>query len=386
MGETILLKGTYLWDGVGEELSKKGTIRIQDDRITAIDYWDKLSNQHHDQLWDFTGMTIMPGLIDAHTHLSMDPTLKNYLDHMKDPLEDLKTRAIHMMKKDLYAGVTTCRCLGDKEFLDIDLRHAVESDDLTGPRLQVATRGIRSPHGHGFVGYPFAGPEAIKSAILENIEAGADFIKIYITGTLKGAEEIHSYLTYEEISIAIRTAHEAGLRVASHCVGGIGLDWALDLGLDTLEHAYHIEPEQVQRLSRCSTFLVLTPSPILTDQRVLNLPAPLIPGHFEERSIIFNNMAACIASGMPFAVGTDGMHGELVSEVGYLVDMGATPHQALQAATINGAKACKLEAETGSLEVGKCADILVVEGNPLNDVSALRKVGAVIKAGKLVKS
>jgi len=386
MGNTILLKGSFLWDGLGEGLSQKGTVRIKDGRITAIDYWEKLSVEEYDQLLDFTGMTIMPGLIDAHTHLAMDPTLKDYLHHMGDPLEDLKARAIQMMKKDLSAGVTTCRCLGDREFLDIDLRQAVEKGELIGPRLQVATRGIRAPHGHGFVGYPFAGPEEIKSAILENIDAGADFIKIYITGTLKGREEIHSYLTYEEISTAIQTAHQSGVRVASHCVGGIGLDWALDLGLDTLEHAYHIEPAQVERLSRSSTLLVLTPSPILTDERVLNLPSSLIQGHFEERSMIFNNMAKCIASGMPFAVGTDGMHGEFASEVGYLVDMGASPYVALQAATINGARACKLETDTGSLEIGKYADILVVKGNPLKDVNILRNVVSVIKAGEPVKS
>ena len=193
-----------------------------------------------------------------------------------------------------------------------------------------------------------------------------------------------SYLSREEIKLAIDEAHRGGLPIASHCVGGIGLDWALEFGLDTLEHAYHITNEQIEKLAASKTRLVLTPSPLLTEERVRHLPTTLIQGHLDERDMIFNCMAAAVTSGVPFAVGTDGVHGELAQEVKYLVDLGASNHQALQAATVHGAKACGIDKETGSLEVGKSADIIAVNGNPLKDVAALWDPVAVVKMGEIV--
>ena len=386
MPETMVIKGAFLWDGISEKVLPKGAILVEDGFIKAVGAAEEIIASPHDHLLDYPEATLLPGLVDSHTHLSMDPTLENYLDHMADPVAELTLRATAMMRKDLRAGVTTCRCLGDKEFLDVACRKAVQDGLVEGPHLLVATRGIRAPHGHGFVGYPFAGPAQIRNAIRENLAAGADFIKIYITGTLKGSGELSSYLTREEISVAIEEAHRGGVRVASHCVGGIGLDWALELGLDTLEHAYHISDAQIEKLAKSATWLVLTPSPILTEARVRHLPAALIPGHLQERDEIAGRMAATIAAHIPFAVGTDGMHGALVQEIAYLVELEASSHTALQAATINGAKVCGIEKETGSLEAGKYADVIAVEGNPLKDVNALRKVVAVMKRGKLVKS
>ena len=384
MPESTVIKGAFLWDGISEKALPNGAILVEDGFIKAVGAAEEIVSAPHDHLLDWPDATLLPGLIDSHTHLSMDPTLENYLDHMSDPVAELTLRAIAMMRKDLQAGVTTCRCLGDKEFLDVACRKAVQDGLVEGPHLLVATRGIRAPHGHGFVGYPFAGAIQIRNAIRENLAAGADFIKIYITGTLKGEGELPSYLTREEIHTAIEEAHKGGVRVASHCVGGMGLDWALELGLDTLEHAYHITDAQIEKLAQSATWMVLTPSPILTEARVRHLPAALIPGHLQERAEIAGRMAAIIAANIPFAIGTDGMHGELAQEIAYVVELGASHHTALQAATIHGAKVCGIEKKTGSLEAGKYADVIAVEGNPLKDINALRKVVAVMKQGQLV--
>jgi imidazolonepropionase-like amidohydrolase len=380
----IIIKGSFLWDGTSDTVVPNGAVLVEDGRIKAVGHALEIVALPHDELYDLPDVTLMPGLIDSHTHLSMDATMENYLDHMSDSVAELTLRATAMMRKDLLAGITTCRCLGDKEFLDIACRKAVENGSVLGPRVLVATRGIRALHGHGFVGYPFNGPDEIRRAIRENMERGADLIKIYITGTLKGNGDLPSYLTREEIKLAINEAHNGGLPIASHCVGGEGLDWALEFGLDTLEHAYHITARQIEKLVASNTKLVLTPSPLLMEERVRHLPKGLIQGHLDERDMIFNCMAAAVASGLPFAVGTDGVHGELAQEVKYLVDLGASNLEALKAATINGAKACGIEKETGSLEVGKSADIIAVKGDPLKDVSTLWNPKVVMKMGEMV--
>ncbi len=362
----------------------QGAVLIEKGFIRAVGPASEILTAPHDQVVDWPQATLLPGLIDSHTHLSMDGSLDNYLDHMSDSVAELTLRATSMMRKDLRAGVTTCRCLGDKEFLDVACRQAVEKGEVVGPRLLIATRGIRAPHGHGFVGYPFNGKDEIRNAIKENITRGADLIKIYITGTLKGEGNLPSYLSREEIKLAIEESHAAGVRVAAHCVGGTGLDWAIELGLDTLEHAYHITEEQVERLANSNTALVLTPGAVLAEERVRHLPHGLIQGHLDERDHMFAAMALTVKAGIPFAVGTDGMHGELVQDIVYLSELGATNREALQAATLHGAEICGIEKERGSLEPGKLADIISVEGNPLKDIRALRKVIAVIKNGNIV--
>lgn len=385
MTEKVLIKGAYLWDGVHDNLIPDGAVLIEGERIKEVGKIRELDQLDHNEVLNWPDCTLMPGLIDCHTHLSMDPTLENYLDHMSDPVTVLTLRAIAMMRKDLKAGVTTCRCLGDKEYLDIACRHAVENGTVDGPRLLVAGHGIRAPHGHGFVGYPTDGVERIRETIRQNSAAGTDLTKIYITGTLKGDSLLPSYLTREEIRVAINESHDAGLPVAAHCVGGEGLDWALELGLDTLEHAYHISDDQIGRLAESDTWLVLTPGPILSEERVHHLPGNLIPGHLEEKDQIAGRMSAIIEAGFAFGVGTDGMHGELAQEIAYLVELGATHLKALQAATVNGARVCGLEKETGSLEPGKYADIITVKGNPLADIRVLKNIIAVMKHGKVAE-
>jgi len=376
-----VLTADFLWDGIHDQLIPKGAVVIEGNNIKEVLLYKDLDPDLSYQITNFKEATLMPGLIDSHTHLSMDPTLNNYLDHMGDSVDELTLRAENMMKKDLQAGITTCRCLGDKEFLDIACRNAVEEKRLPGPRLLVAGKGIRAPDGHGFVGYPFEGLSCMQKAIIENISHGVDLIKFYITGTLKGDGQIPSFLTRREIQGLIEEAHKGDKKTASHCVGGIGLDWALEAGLDSLEHAYHINDPQIEKLAKSTTWPVLTPSPLLMEERIEHLPLELIPGHKQEKEEIRYRMMALISSGIPYAVGSDGMHAELAQEIEYLVDMGASNVSALRAATINGAKVAGIDGTTGSLEAGKKADIIAVSGNPIENIKVLKKLKAVMKDG-----
>lgn len=386
MGRETLIKGSFLWDGVQEKLISDCILIIEDKTIKSVNKLSEISigTISHDRIFDFSGMTLLPGLIDCHTHHSMDASLEDFLDKMKDSIPELSIRAENMIKKDLSSGVTTCRTLGDKEYIDIKIRDKINNGLLEGPRSIVAGKGIRAANGHGFVGYPFKGTEEIKKAIMDNLRAGADFIKIYISGTLKGNGNLPSYLTRKEVSVAIDTSHKEGVKIASHCVGGIGLDWALDLGLDTLEHAYHINDSQIEKLLQSNTELVLTLSPIFNDKVVNNYPKNLIQGHYDEREEISRRIKNVISTGIQFTLGTDGMHGGLAHEAELAVKLGASNLQALKALTVNGAKLCGIEKEAGIIAPGKNADIIAIEGNPLQNIETLKRVKAVIKQGQIL--
>lgn len=356
---------------------------MEGERILAVGREEAMDTAGVVQTVNCGDQTLLPGLIDCHNHLSLDPTLDNYLYRMNDSIPELTLRATTTMVVDLQSGVTTSRCLGDKGFLDVECKKAVHSGLVPGPRLLIATRGIRALHGHGFVGYPFAGTEQIRSVVRENLSAGADLVKIYITGTLRSPKGIPSYFSKDEIQVVVDEAHRVGIPVATHCIGGIGLEWALETGIDVIEHGYFMNDREIDLLLKSGHWLVMTPSIFFTDARVRTLPPHLIEGHLQQRDEVGQRMSAAIKAGVKFAVGTDGMHGGLAQEMKYLVDFGAPTDQVLMAATLYAARVCGLEDSIGTLEPGKFGDIIGVEGNPLEDIGALKKVRTVIARGKL---
>lgn len=379
----ILIRGGLVIDGTGKAPIEKGAILVEGQRITGVGREEEFKGRACVNVLDCSDQTLLPGLIDCHNHLSLDPKLENYLYRMKDPISALTLRASESMRTDLRSGVTTARCMGDKGFLDVECKKAVAEGYIEGPSLIVATRGIRAFHGHGFVGYPFGGVEQIRTAVRENLAAGADLVKIYVTGTLRGSEGLPSYFSKEEIQTAVDEAHRVGIPVATHCVGGIGLEWALEAGIDVIEHGYFMTDREIDLLIRSGRWLVMTPSVFFTDARIRTLPPHLIEGHLQQREEVGQRMRAAIQAGVKFAVGTDGMHGGLAQEVQYLVDFGVAPAQALMVATRNASVVCGLAERVGTLEPGKIGDIIGVKGNPLVDMSALKRVETVISRGRI---
>jgi imidazolonepropionase-like amidohydrolase len=380
-----LIKGRLVIDGMGNPPIDRGAILVEGERILRVGKEEEFKGEANIRVLDCIDQTLLPGLIDCHNHLSLDPTLDNYLYRMNDSIPELSLRAATTMAIDLQSGVTTSRCLGDKGFLDVECKKAVHSGLVPGPRLLIATRGIRAPHGHGFVGYPFSGVEQIRTVVRENLAAGADVIKIFITGTLRGPKGIPCFFSKEEIQAVVDEAHRVGIPVATHCIGGVGLEWALETGIDTIEHGYFLSDKEIDLLARSESWLVMTPSIFFTEARIRTLPPHLVEGHLQQRDEVGQRMKAAIKAGVKFAVGTDGMHGGLAQEIQYLVDFGATPNQALMAATRHAARLCGLEASVGTLEPGKFGDIIGVEGNPLKDIGALKTVKTVISRGKIIK-
>jgi len=370
-------------DGMGNPPIDRGAILTEGERILGVGKEEEFKGEADIHVLDCSDQTLLPGLIDCHNHLSLDPRLENYLYRMADPIPTLTLRACETMKIDLRSGVTTSRCLGDKGFLDVECKKAVAEGRIEGPRILVATRGIRAFHGHGFVGYPFGGVEQIRTAVRENLAEGADVIKIFITGTLRGPKGIPSYFSKEEIQTAVDEAHRVGIPVATHCIGGVGLEWALETGIDTIEHGYFLSDKEIDLLARSESWLVMTPSIFFTEARIRTLPPHLIEGHLQQRDEVGQRMKAAIKAGVKFAVGTDGMHGGIAQEIQYLTDFGATTSQALMAATRHAARVCGLQASIGTLEPGKYGDIIGVKGNPLEDLAALKRVKTVISLGRI---
>jgi len=378
-----LIKGRLVIDGMGDPPIERGAILVEGERIFRVGRQEEFKGETNIHVLDCSDQTLLPGLIDCHNHLSLDPRLDNYLYRMADPIPALTLRACKSMKIDLRSGVTTSRCLGDKGFLDVECKKGVSEGSIEGPRLLIATRGIRALHGHGFVGYPFGGVEQIRAAVRENLSAGADLIKIYITGTLRDPRGIPSFFSKEEIQAAVDEAHRVGIPVATHCIGGIGFEWAIETGIDVIEHGYFLTDREIELLLKSERWLVMTPSIFFTDARIQTLPTHLIEGHLKQRDEVGQRMNAVVKAGVKFAVGTDGMHSGLAQEIKYVVDFGATPSQALMAATRQAARVCGLEENIGTLEPGKFGDIIGVEGNPLEDIAALKRVKTVILGGRV---
>jgi len=378
-----LIKGSLVIDGMGNPPIERGAILVEGERILRVGKEEEFKGETSIHVLDCGDQTLLPGLIDCHNHLSLDPRLDNYLYRMADPIPALTLRACESMKIDLRSGVTTSRCLGDKGFLDVECKKAVSEGRIEGPRLLIATRGIRAFHGHGFVGYPFSGIDQIRNVVRENLAAGADLIKIYITGTLRGPKGIPSYFSKEEIQTAVNEAHRVGIPVATHCIGGIGFEWAIETGIDVIEHGYFLTDREIDLLVKSDRWLVMTPSIFFTDDRIQTLPTDLIDGHLRQRDEVGQRMKAAIKAGVKFAVGTDGMHGGIAQEIQYLMDFGATPNQALMAGTCHAAKVCGLEESIGTLEPSKYGDIIGVKGNPLEDIRALKSVKTVFSRGKI---
>jgi imidazolonepropionase-like amidohydrolase len=228
------------------------------------------------------------------------------------------------------------------------------------------------------VGYAFDGPDAVRRAVRENVKAGADVIKLFITGTVRTGPELVCYPSKEEISVAIEEAHRAGLRTSAHCIGGKGFETCLAAGLDCFEHGYFLTDRQIELLLNSNRWLDLTPSPFFTEERIRTLPRELADAFRKDRDEVARRMEVIIRSGVKFVAGTDGMHGGLAQELEYLVNFRASESQALAAATRHAAMALDLEGSVGTLEPGKFADIVGVMGNPLKDIRVLGRVKTVI--------
>jgi imidazolonepropionase-like amidohydrolase len=329
---------------------------------------------------DLRPLFCIPGLVDAHTHLT------SYAhESATDGLEKRRAEAAHNAELTLRAGVTSVRDLGGTEGVDLWLRERIAAHALPGPRMQCAGSQIglqRSP----------GGPAGIRADVDAHVDAGFDVIKLFATG---GAQDPHLLLSGAEIGAAATETHARGLRVAVHAIGHDGIDRAIAGRVDSIEHGHELTVDQATRMATAGITLV----PTLYILRYYVEDADAL-GYSDEyvddlRRILGNTVVpfesrfpSILATGVKVAMGSDAfmaLHGRNARELGYLVHAGMTPEQALRSATATAAEVMGWKGRVGTLAPGAFADLAAMPDDPLVDIHAVEHVAVVVAGGRLVR-
>lgn len=381
-----ILKSRYIIAGEDLKLLENAAVKVEDGKIAEIyENAAQLPEEMSAQTIDLGDRTLIPGMIDCHNHLALDTRLENHLVKMNDCECEQTIRAIKTMKDDLVSGVTTARCLGDRFYVDVTCKKAQKEGRIEGPKLVVSGIGMRASHGHGYVGMPFNGPEEFRRQARENIAHGVDFLKVFMTKVINATPFIYHFMSPEELRAVVQEARSVGITTACHCSGGQGLDDCLDAGIDCLEHVYYITKEQVEKVREADRWVVYTPSYALNDELLFKFSPKDREGSLREKEIICDCLRGAIEGGLKFGIGTDGIHQGLAQEAKYISELGASNKDVLAGITVNAARLCGISEQTGSITKGLAADLVALDGNPLEDITALKRVAAVYQNGRAVQ-
>ena len=391
MGDQVVaVHGDQLIDATGADPIPDGMVLIEGARIREAGRASKLRLPAGSPVVE-AGGTLLPGFVNAHTHCSIIPGLGDQTGQMRQgPLPSV-LRAVGNMRRELRAGTTTARIMGEEHHLDVELRRAIDAGLIPGPRLLCCGIHLTASHGHGRALTTTDGVEGLRQRVRQNVAAGCEWIKLFITGgvsSVGAALEAYTY-TREEIRAACEEAHRAGRGVAAHAHGGPGIRVALEEGVDTIEHGALLSDDDVELLKALGRFLVCTfailyhPDGIERTDRHNAAIWEKVVSLREQEAVRFRRI---LASGVRYAAGTDSMHGLMWFEMATLVRFGADPMDALRAGTAWAAQACRVGEQVGTLEAGKTADILAVDGDPLRDIEALARPTLVIQGGRRVEA
>ena len=405
--QVIILHCGVLIDGSEKPISKVVSIFIDKDRI--IDIAEGYTNPGPDDvLIDLNEYTVLPGLMDMHTHLSGESNKKKYLERYTKNLDDYAYQSIIFAEKTLFAGFTTVRDLGGP--INNSLRDAIKNGLLPGPRIFSAGQAIATTGGHADptngMKYELMGDPGPSSGVINGaIEAakavrhqykrGSDLIKITATGGVLslGKSGQNPQFSEEEIRAIVETATDYNMHVAAHAHGPEGIKRAVRAGVRSIEHGTLMDQESLLLMKEYGTYYVPTISAgefVSTKAKDVGYYPELIRKKAELIGPkIKKSFKKALEGNVKIAFGTDSgvsLHGENAKEFVYMVEQGMKPLDAIKSATINSAKLLGVETDLGSLEIGKIADIVAVKGNPLDDISLLQKTFFVMKNGRIYKN
>jgi len=402
--ETIYLTAAHLVDTAGGKVIDSPAVIIKDDRIVSVGTAASLPAPADARRIDLAGETIVPGLIDMHTHITSRSDEHGYRA-LAVSIPSQAISGVANAGKTLRAGFTTLRNVGADGFADVSLRDSINAGETIGPRLFVSGPLIGATGGHcdenllpeayHAVGEGVAdGPEAVRHKVRENHKYGADLIKLCATGGVlsKGDSVGAQQMTYEEMKAAVDEAHMLGLKVAAHAHGTAGIKDAIRAGVDTIEHASLADDEAIAMAKARGAVFDMD---IYNDDFILAegpsmgmLPESLA----KERAIgrlQRETFRRAVKAGVIMTFGTDAgvyPHGDNAKQFAKMVEWGMTPMQSIQAATSTAAKVLgPIGDDLGVIAPGKYADIIAVAGDPIADVSLLEHVQFVMKGGVVYK-
>lgn len=377
------------------------TLICDDGVITDIATEASVGRDRNSRFIDCSRWTVMPGLLDSHMHICADTTGEDTLEAtFRDDVGHAVIRGVRNLRVDLESGVTTMRSLGEPAGLDQLFKDAVERGAVIGPRLVISGRPLRPSHGTAaFLATVADGEEEIRKRIRENFYKGATWIKLFVTNVMNGDRYI-DYLqgdltitpaySRREIAAAIDEAHTLGIKVAAHAIGGPAMRWAIEEGIDSIEHANLLYEGDVDLFVAYGTTLSdpnlqlffddVTGFHVHDNWRFDWWREKVIDAR--ERTARF--LPEALRAGVRICLGIDSNHPYLWKEVEHFVALGATPQQALEAVTTNTAGLLGMENEVGVIAKGMRADAIAVSGDPQVDVKALRNVKVVLQGGKVV--
>ena len=399
---TIVRAGKLL-DVKSGKVQANQVVVIEGDKIVSVGPASEIKPSPNDTLIDLSNATVLPGLIDAHTHLTSNPQFGYDTLAISVPREALI--GAHNARLTLEAGFTTVRNVGASGYSDVALRDAIDAGDVPGPRMLVSGPALSITGGHcdnDLLPYEYHatsdgaadGIEQVQHKTQEIIKYGADLIKVCATGGVlsKGDDPNASQYTFEEMKAIVADAHRLGRKVAAHAHGAQGVSWASEAGVDSVEHGHLMNDAAIAMLKKNGTYLV--PTLYLMDWQREHAAQANLPEHAKRKMEMVSavgkqNAKKAFEAGVKIGLGTDAAvypHGLNAHELAVYVSLGMSPLQAIQSATINDADLLGWSDKIGTLEAGKWADLIAIDGDPLQDVTILEHVKFVMKGGDVVKN
>ena len=397
----VAIKAGKLIDGRGGAPIANAVILIENDKITAVG--QGLVIPRDAQVIDMSRSTVLPGFIDAHTHVTGQPT-DYYEDIFRRSPIDVAILSHLYAKRTLDAGFTTIRDVGSAEFMDVALRKAIDRGDIQGPRIFAATLAIGATGGHadmsgfspyirmgGFSGVADGAAEIRKLIRLE-VKNGADVIKLVAgAGVLSEEESVGApQFSQEEMNVVVEEAAMWGRRVAAHAHGAEAIKRAIRAGVASVEHASLIDDEGIALAKAKGTWLVMdiyNDDWIMAEYKKLGYPQKILDKEAKIGKLQRENFRKALMAGVKMAYGTDAgvyPHGMNGKQFAKMVEWGMTPMQAIVAATTSAADLLGWSDKVGSVQVGHFADIVAVDGDPLLNIALLEKPSLVMKGGVVI--
>jgi imidazolonepropionase-like amidohydrolase len=381
-----VLKAAQALTGRSNESIPHCAVLIDGGVILEIRNQNEIQVPLHAEIVDLKQCTLLPGLIDSHVHLALDASADPVGHFMSETADGLLKRMEINAKTLIESGVTTARDMGAKGYLEIEIRDRIEKGILPGPHLLTSGEPITTQGGHcWFLGVECNDTDSIQAAVRENIRHGTDWLKIMASGGMmtKGSAAWICQYPLHEMEAAVSEAHRAGKRIASHAHSRVAIENSVDAGVDTIEHCswitptgYQFDPPTAEKMVRKNIMICSTTSRAWKQAKARM-------GERYKNAVLMRKM------GVKFIAGTDAgiMHAPFdayVDGLEVLSELGFSNYEVIEAATHLAAIGCGIADQTGCLAPGKSADLIAVDGNPLERLNALRQVVMVMKSGNVV--